>query len=85
VAWGSYWGKIVSSKTITQEAHAMIRISHAKLFEHEIVSTVNAFFHTFGVASFLKKVGAFKKKGVPAVSIVQYRNGKYGDLLDSAL
>jgi hypothetical protein len=49
----------------------MIRISHAKLFEHEIISTVNAFFHTFGVASFLKKVGAFKKKGVPAVSIAR--------------
>jgi hypothetical protein len=42
-----------------------------KLFEYEIVSTVNAFFHTFQVASFLKKVGAFKKKGVPVVSIVR--------------
>lgn len=49
----------------------MIRISHAKHFEHENFSTVNAFFHTVGVASFLKKVGAFKKKGVPAVSIVR--------------
>jgi hypothetical protein len=49
----------------------MIRISHAKLFEHEIFSTVNAFFHTFGITSFLKKVGAFKKKGVPAVTIVR--------------
>jgi hypothetical protein len=58
-------------KTTTQEAHAMIRISHTKLFEHDIFSTLNAFFHTFGVASFLKKVGAFKKKGVPAVSIVR--------------
>jgi hypothetical protein len=49
----------------------MIRIPHTKLFEHDIFSTVNAFFHTFGVTSFLKKVGAFKKKGVPAVSIVR--------------
>jgi hypothetical protein len=49
----------------------MIRISHSKLFEHDIFSTVNAFFHTFTVAAFLKKVGAFKKKGVPAVSIVR--------------
>jgi hypothetical protein len=49
----------------------MIRISHTKLFEHDIFSTVNAFFHTFAVTSFLKKVGAFKKKGVPAVSIVR--------------
>jgi hypothetical protein len=49
----------------------MVRISHSKLFEHDIFSTVNAFFHTFQVASFLKKVGAFKKKGVPAVSIVR--------------
>jgi hypothetical protein len=24
----------------------MIRISHSKLFEHDIFSTVNAFFHT---------------------------------------
>jgi hypothetical protein len=39
----------------------MIRISHTKLFEHDIFSTVNAFFHTFKIASFMKKVGAFKK------------------------
>jgi hypothetical protein len=49
----------------------MIRISHTKLFEHDIFSTINAFFHTFAVTSFLKKAGAFKKKGVPAVSIVR--------------
>jgi hypothetical protein len=49
----------------------MTRRTPENLFEHDFFPTVNAFFHTFGVCSFLKKAGAYKKKGVPAVSIVR--------------
>jgi hypothetical protein len=49
----------------------MARISHTELFEHEFSSTANAFFNAFRIGSFLKKAGAYKKKGVPAVSIVR--------------
>jgi hypothetical protein len=47
----------------------MARITQNTDFENGLISTINAFFHTFGVASLLKCVGAYKVKGVPTMKL----------------
>jgi len=65
-------GKIVSPKTQHfREAHAMKRLPRPALFENEISSTINAFFISFNIGALLKKVGAYKNKGIPVVTVFQ--------------
>ena len=47
----------------------MARVTQTTVFENEPASTIDAFFHTFQIASILKCVGACKMKGVPAVKL----------------
>ena len=47
----------------------MARVTQTTVFENEFISTIDAFFHTFGLVSILKRVGAYKMKGVPAVKL----------------
>ena len=43
----------------------MARVTQTNVFESKITSTIDAFFHTFRLASILKCVGACKMKGIP--------------------
>jgi hypothetical protein len=61
----------IDQNKTTMGPHAITRISHTELLEHELLGMVDIFFHHFGVVPFLKKAGACKEKGVPAVSIVR--------------
>ena len=47
----------------------MARLTQIDVFESKIASTIDAFFHTFRIATFLKCVGAYKMKGIPAVKL----------------
>ena len=49
----------------------MARISQTILFENELSSIISAFLLSFNVGSLLKKVGAYKTKGIPAVAVFQ--------------
>jgi hypothetical protein len=39
--------------------------------ENQLSSTINTFFRTFAIGGILKKVGAYKTKGTPAVTVLQ--------------
>lgn len=47
----------------------MKRISQTLNFDYEISTATDAFFRRFKLCSVLKKVNAYKSRGVPAVSI----------------
>ena len=47
----------------------MARLTQTNVFENELTSTIDAFFHTFRLAAILKCVGACKMKGVPVVKL----------------
>ena len=47
----------------------MARVTQTDVFESKIASTIDAFFHTFQIASILKCVGAYKMKGVPVLKL----------------
>jgi hypothetical protein len=49
----------------------MKRLSRSALFENEISSIISAFFISFNIGALLKKVGAYKTKGVPTVAVFQ--------------
>ena len=49
----------------------MERIAQCKPFENEISSTTDAFFRSFGIGRILRKAGACKSKGIPAVTVFQ--------------
>ena len=47
----------------------MARVTQTTVFENELTSTIDAFFHTFELATLLKCVGACKMKGISAIRI----------------
>ena len=47
----------------------MENITHTESFENDISSMIDAFFRIFGIGAILRKNGAYKTKGVPAVAI----------------
>lgn len=47
----------------------MARLTQTNDFENELSSTIDAFFNTFGFALLLKRVGAYKIKGIPVVRL----------------
>jgi len=49
----------------------MTRLSQKNLFENGLSYIINAFFITFNIGAILKKVGAYKIKGIPAVEVFQ--------------
>jgi hypothetical protein len=49
----------------------MTRLSQTTLFENGLSSIINAFFVSFSIGAILKKVGAYKTKGIPAVAVFQ--------------
>jgi hypothetical protein len=49
----------------------MTRISRTILFENDLSSIINAFFFSFDIGALLKKIGAYKTKGIPAVAVFQ--------------
>ena len=49
----------------------MKRVSQTVLFENEISSIISAFFLSFNIGSSLKKVGAYKAKGIPVIDVVK--------------
>ena len=49
----------------------MTRLSRTILLENDLSSIINAFFNSFNIGTLLKKVGAYKTKGVPAVAVFQ--------------
>jgi hypothetical protein len=49
----------------------MKRLPRSVLFENETTSIINAFFISFNIGALLKKVGAYKTKGIPAVAVFQ--------------
>ena len=49
----------------------MIRLSRTILLENDISSVISAFFNSFNIGALLKKVGAYKTKGVPSIAVYQ--------------
>ena len=49
----------------------MARLPRPTVFENELSSIIRAFFVSFNIGSLLKKVGAYKTKGIPAVTVFQ--------------
>jgi hypothetical protein len=49
----------------------MTRVTRTTNFENELSSMIDGFFHTFGIVSILKHSGAYKKPGIPVVTIFQ--------------
>ena len=49
----------------------MTRLSRTTLFENDLPSTVSAFIVSFNIGALLKKAGAYKIKGIPAVTVFQ--------------
>ena len=49
----------------------MIRLSRTILLENDLSSIISAFFISFNIGALLKKIGAYKTKGVPAVAVFQ--------------
>ena len=49
----------------------MTRLSREILLENDLSSTISAFFLSFNIGALLKKVGAYKNKGIPAVAVFQ--------------
>ena len=49
----------------------MTRLSRKILFENGLSSIINSFFFFFNIRTLLKKVGAYKTKGIPAVAVFQ--------------
>lgn len=47
----------------------MARLTQTTDFENELSSTIDAFFHTFGLALLLKSAGAYKIKGIPVIRL----------------
>ena len=49
----------------------MKRLSRTALFENDLSSIISAFFISFNIGALLKKAGAYKTKGIPAVAVFQ--------------
>ena len=49
----------------------MKRLSRTVLFENDLSSVISAFFTSFSIGALLKKAGAYKTKGIPAVAVFQ--------------
>ena len=49
----------------------MTRLSRTILLENDLSSIISAFFNSFNIGALLKKIGAYKTKGVPAVAVFQ--------------
>jgi hypothetical protein len=49
----------------------MTRLSRTTFLENDLSSIISAFFNSFNIGALLKKVGAYKTKGIPAVAIFQ--------------
>jgi hypothetical protein len=49
----------------------MKRLSRPALIENEISSIISAFFISFRIGTLLKKVGAYKTKGIPVIDVFQ--------------
>jgi len=49
----------------------MARLSRTILLENDLSSIISAFFISFNIGALLKKVGAYKTKGVPAVAVFE--------------
>jgi hypothetical protein len=49
----------------------MSRLPRTILFENDLTSIISAFFNSFGIGALLKRVGAYKTKGIPAVVVFQ--------------
>ena len=47
----------------------MARLSRTSLFENDLSPIISAFFTSFNIGALLKKVGAYKAKGIPAVAV----------------
>jgi hypothetical protein len=47
----------------------MTRLTRTILLENDLSSTISAFFLSFNIGALLKKVGAYKTKGIPAVAV----------------
>jgi len=47
----------------------MTRLSRVILLENDLSSIINAFFNSFNIGVLLKKVGAYKTKGIPSVAV----------------
>jgi len=49
----------------------MIRLSRTAHFENNLSSIISVFFLSFKIGTFLKKVGAYKAKGIPVATVFQ--------------
>ena len=47
----------------------MPRLSRTILLENDLSSIISAFFTSFNIGALLKKIGAYKTKGIPAVAV----------------
>jgi len=47
----------------------MTRLSRTILLENDLSSIISAFFNSFNIGALLKKIGAYKTKGIPAVTV----------------
>lgn len=65
----SFWVKLHHHNTTTQEAHAMTSITQSTAPENELSSMSSTFFRSFRLGAILKKAGAYKTKGTPALSV----------------
>jgi hypothetical protein len=61
----------IIQETKIREVHAMKRLPRSALFENETSSIINTFFVSFNIGALLKKVGAYKTKGIPVVTVFQ--------------
>jgi hypothetical protein len=48
-------------QNIPKGTHSMKRLTYPEAFENELSSMISGFFHQFGIAAVLKRVGAYKK------------------------
>ena len=49
----------------------MTRLSRTILLENDLSSIISAFFNSFNIGALLKKVGAYKAKGIPTSAVFQ--------------
>ena len=49
----------------------MKRLPRLAHFENETSSIISAFFNSFNIGALLKKIGAYKTKGIPVVTVFQ--------------
>ncbi len=48
----------------------MKSIAQSKRFENEISSTIDIFFRSFRIDTILRKVRAYKSKGIPTTNVI---------------